>query len=334
MRHEEARPHSPFSAVSMVSPDAASQVTTLIILGTLVFFIFGDLARGAGDTWTCSGPEKKFLSKTWAVTKGFSYAQKLVHERGFASFYMNPITDAYRAGHAAAAATFADKCRKQGTRWTCKDPDTLFHLVDALNASAVYNQPRQDGVTPGLFQAEAFKQAFKDFHHQLRQDCTMIEAARAESRQSSAPKKVTAADAALSGYPLPIKHESGVGCFSRPGAGSYSKVIRCKHPWTEYRGPKTSGYPERVWFCRVPITKNTVPMEKVHAWLSDTGQCSMFGNEDPPEGWRAVAAAPRPRRVPKPKPSRQSPFVPARVLSVYDGDTVKVEAAMWPGLTW
>lgn len=25
---------------------------------------------------------------------------------------------------------------------------------------------------------------------------------------------------------------------------------------------------------------------------------------------------------------------PARVLSVYDGDTVKVEAAMWPGLTW
>ena len=25
---------------------------------------------------------------------------------------------------------------------------------------------------------------------------------------------------------------------------------------------------------------------------------------------------------------------PARVLSVYDGDTVRVEAAMWPGLTW
>lgn len=25
---------------------------------------------------------------------------------------------------------------------------------------------------------------------------------------------------------------------------------------------------------------------------------------------------------------------PARVLSVYDGDTVKVEADMWPGLTW
>ena len=25
---------------------------------------------------------------------------------------------------------------------------------------------------------------------------------------------------------------------------------------------------------------------------------------------------------------------PARVLSVYDGDTVKVEAAMWPGLAW
>ena len=26
--------------------------------------------------------------------------------------------------------------------------------------------------------------------------------------------------------------------------------------------------------------------------------------------------------------------VPARVVSVYDGDTVKVEASMWPGLTW
>ncbi len=26
--------------------------------------------------------------------------------------------------------------------------------------------------------------------------------------------------------------------------------------------------------------------------------------------------------------------VPARVVSVYDGDTVKVEAAMWPGMTW
>ncbi len=25
---------------------------------------------------------------------------------------------------------------------------------------------------------------------------------------------------------------------------------------------------------------------------------------------------------------------PARVLSVYDGDTVKVEATMWPGLAW
>ena len=25
---------------------------------------------------------------------------------------------------------------------------------------------------------------------------------------------------------------------------------------------------------------------------------------------------------------------PARVLSVYDGDTVRVEASMWPGLTW
>ena len=25
---------------------------------------------------------------------------------------------------------------------------------------------------------------------------------------------------------------------------------------------------------------------------------------------------------------------PARVLSVYDGDTVRVEATMWPGLTW
>lgn len=25
---------------------------------------------------------------------------------------------------------------------------------------------------------------------------------------------------------------------------------------------------------------------------------------------------------------------PARVVSVYDGDTVRVEAAMWPGLTW
>ena len=25
---------------------------------------------------------------------------------------------------------------------------------------------------------------------------------------------------------------------------------------------------------------------------------------------------------------------PARLLSVYDGDTVKVEASMWPGLTW
>ena len=26
--------------------------------------------------------------------------------------------------------------------------------------------------------------------------------------------------------------------------------------------------------------------------------------------------------------------VPARVVSVYDGDTVRVEAAMWPGLIW
>ena len=26
--------------------------------------------------------------------------------------------------------------------------------------------------------------------------------------------------------------------------------------------------------------------------------------------------------------------VPARVVSVYDGDTVRVEAAMWPGMTW
>lgn len=26
--------------------------------------------------------------------------------------------------------------------------------------------------------------------------------------------------------------------------------------------------------------------------------------------------------------------VPARIRSVYDGDTVRVEAAMWPGLTW
>ena len=26
--------------------------------------------------------------------------------------------------------------------------------------------------------------------------------------------------------------------------------------------------------------------------------------------------------------------VPARVVSVYDGDTVRVEATMWPGLTW
>lgn len=26
--------------------------------------------------------------------------------------------------------------------------------------------------------------------------------------------------------------------------------------------------------------------------------------------------------------------VPARVVSVYDGDTVRVEASMWPGLTW
>ena len=26
--------------------------------------------------------------------------------------------------------------------------------------------------------------------------------------------------------------------------------------------------------------------------------------------------------------------VPATVTSVYDGDTIKVEAAVWPGITW
>ena len=26
--------------------------------------------------------------------------------------------------------------------------------------------------------------------------------------------------------------------------------------------------------------------------------------------------------------------IPARVVSVYDGDTVRVEASMWPGMTW
>lgn len=36
----------------------------------------------------------------------------------------------------------------------------------------------------------------------------------------------------------------------------------------------------------------------------------------------------------KPAPGTAGLQTPARVLSVYDGDTVKVEAAMWPGLTW
>lgn len=36
----------------------------------------------------------------------------------------------------------------------------------------------------------------------------------------------------------------------------------------------------------------------------------------------------------RPAPEAAGIQTPARVLSVYDGDTVKVEAAMWPGLTW
>ena len=36
----------------------------------------------------------------------------------------------------------------------------------------------------------------------------------------------------------------------------------------------------------------------------------------------------------KPASEAEGIQTPARVLSVYDGDTVKVEAAMWPGLTW
>ncbi len=49
------------------------------------------------------------------------------------------------------------------------------------------------------------------------------------------------------------------------------------------------------------------------------------------------AARPSPfndKSAAKPAPDAAGIQTPARVLSVYDGDTVKVEAAMWPGLTW
>ena len=56
------------------------------------------------------------------------------------------------------------------------------------------------------------------------------------------------------------------------------------------------------------------------ATASDGVQSSPFGDKSTPSAVSGTGAV--------------GIQTPARVLSVYDGDTVKVEAAMWPGLTW
>ena len=55
----------------------------------------------------------------------------------------------------------------------------------------------------------------------------------------------------------------------------------------------------------------------------------------PAEAVDAVRSSPiTDKRAAKPALSAVGIQTPARVLSVYDGDTVKVEADIWPGLTW
>ena len=51
-------------------------------------------------------------------------------------------------------------------------------------------------------------------------------------------------------------------------------------------------------------------------------------------GDAARSSAIKDTRAAKRAPEAAGIQTPARVLSVYDGDTVKVKAAMWPGLTW